>query len=142
MSIVNDLRVYENLHRDKSFVENNKSGAIHFWIIRTINLTLEDYYERLIKFCGYHDEIEKIARIYLERYVNRGYLVHEKNYHRLMAVSMGIAMKWHQDDHYDFRHICLCVGLDKREYMRMELMFCTLLEWKMYVSKEEYEDDL
>lgn len=103
---------------------------------------LEWYIDRLAEFLHVSDSCFVLAIIYIDRLNDSiGFNVfNEQTYHRLLATSLYIAMKF-QDDILidDYKYIQKVVGFSFEELKSLELLFIELIDFELFVKDSVYK---
>eukprot|EP00298_Acanthocystis_sp_HF-20_P020045 c2461_g1_i1.p1 GENE.c2461_g1_i1~~c2461_g1_i1.p1 ORF type:complete len:205 (+),score=50.23 c2461_g1_i1:86-700(+) len=107
---------------------------------RSVNINILDYGERL----GDHMNCGEIAYItacaLLERlYFKNPSLFTERTAHKLMFASVLVSLKWSEDMFYLNSFYSNVGGLAVKETNYLEIEFLKALDFKIFISEEEYE---
>ena len=109
-----------------------------FWISSQPKLSLKGYMERLKHYIPFEDSTVVIAALYIQRLVNKGYILTSNNMHRFMAIALFIARKYNEEKRsISLRRFAQAAGLHNEVVVKLEFAFCYLLEWKLYCKIED-----
>jgi len=101
---------------------------------------------RLAQFacCECPNECLVMALVYLERLfkLHPEFALTPLNIHKVTATAITIAAKYHEDHRRTQSFYASVCGISAAELSTLEAIFLQLLEWKMYVSKSEFEEYL
>jgi len=117
-----------NLNQDGHFTYKMKPG-----------ISLLDYLRRILKYVKIEYSTLIIAMIYIDRICKEKVFLNEFNIHRVMLISIYMAYTYNEDCKYDNKYLALVSGLSKSEMLLLEEDFLDLIEFKLYVSEEIYE---
>jgi ATPase subunit of ABC transporter with duplicated ATPase domains len=79
--------------------------------------------------------------VYIERALERGsgLATADLELHRLFLTSMVIAAKFHDDMHCCSSYYAKVGGVTVAELTKLEAQFMTMLDWRLYVTEDEYK---
>jgi hypothetical protein len=78
------------------------------------------------------------ALVYINRVGNSGRLVlTSRNVHRVLLVAMMLAHRYLEDSPADCQWFAQVGGVSKSELKRLETLFISAIEWRMFVSTEQ-----
>ncbi|CAD7962029.1 unnamed protein product [Amoebophrya sp. A120] len=120
----------------------NANQAAHFYIAGRPNLGIEQYVDRLRKYFHCSLECFVLAFIYIDRVVtlNRSVItLGSGNVHRLLLASLTVATKYWDDIYYSNGHYAKVGGVTTREIDNMEYQFLCLVNWRLFVSPDEFK---
>mmetsp|Transcript_23388 Transcript_23388/g.46951 ORF Transcript_23388/g.46951 Transcript_23388/m.46951 type:complete len:278 (-) Transcript_23388:27-860(-) len=106
-----------------------------------LEICISSYVERLIKYGGFSPSCLAIGMIYIERLqpkVKDVWLT-SRNIQRLFLVAVMEAVKFWEDFCYSNSHWAVLGELPVAEINQLELEFLSLTNFKLCVSKEQYE---
>jgi hypothetical protein len=83
-----------------------------------------------------------IALIYMERLHARGYLVNANNVHRLAMTGALLGIKETEDYPIHNEFWCKVVGVPAKEVCALEIAFCSLLKFELFVAASLYASTL
>mmetsp|Transcript_75362 Transcript_75362/g.218872 ORF Transcript_75362/g.218872 Transcript_75362/m.218872 type:complete len:293 (-) Transcript_75362:20-898(-) len=104
-------------------------------------VTIQDYLARVAKYYNCSDACLVLSMIYVDRLlqIHQDFVVSGLNIHRLMAVSVMVAAKFHDDTFYANEYYAKVAGIRVGEFNRLEETFLVMLRWRLHVSPGEYE---
>jgi len=100
-------------------------------------ISVEKYFERIIRYTPCSPECFLIAVLYIDQIIYKhNLLVTSLNVHRLIITSILIAAKLYDDTTYDNKYYAHVGGVPLREINSLELQFVQLLEYELNVDVE------
>mmetsp|Transcript_88880 Transcript_88880/g.248773 ORF Transcript_88880/g.248773 Transcript_88880/m.248773 type:complete len:282 (+) Transcript_88880:86-931(+) len=104
-------------------------------------ISIKDYLARIATYYYCSDACLVLSMIYVDRLLQMhdGFVVSSLNIHRLMAVSVMVAAKFHDELFYSNGYYAKVAGVHLAELNRMEVKFMVMLQWRLYVSPAQYE---
>ena len=103
-------------------------------------LSLKDILIYLQKFFYLEDYILIGALIYIERFCrNASIVLTEYNVHKLLFTSILIAIKEFEDFYYENSFYSRTLGINEKDLNKLEFIFVTTLDFKLYINKIEYQ---
>ena len=118
-------------------INSNQDG--HFTFKMKPGISLLDYLRRIIKYLKIEYSTLIIAMIYIDRICKEKVFLNEYNIHRIMLISIYIAYTYNEDCIYDNKYLALVSGLSKTEMITLEEDFLDLIDFKLFVSEEIFE---
>ena len=118
-------------------INSNQNG--HFTFKVKPGISLLDYLRRILKYVKIEYSTLIIAMIYIDRICKEKVFLNEYNIHRLMLISIYIAYSYNEDCKYDNNYLALVSGLSKSEMVLLEEDFLDLIEFKLFISDEIFE---
>ena len=118
-------------------INSNQDG--HFTFKMKPSISLLDYLRRILKYLRIEYSTLIIAMIYIDRICKEKVFLNEYNIHRIMLISIYIAYTYNEDCIYDNKYLALVSGLSRNEMLLLEEDFLDLIEFKLYVSDEIFE---
>lgn len=117
----------------------HKVGVFHS--VRAPPMSISDYLDRLRKYFGCSDECFVLALVYIDRASQKHpeMKVCDVTAHRLLMIASMIAAKFHDDQYYSNAYYAKAGGLKMKEVNGLELKMLKALEWKTFVSPQEYQ---
>jgi hypothetical protein len=114
---------------------------------QTPSIPIHDYVDRLIRYVdAWAGEKPSIASTGVSaalmgiEYLDRlGCGVSTRSIHRLYMCAVLVAVKFSEDFSISNRFWAKVGGIDLDEMNRLEVSFCSMLNWKLKVSREEFE---
>jgi len=106
-------------------------------------VTLHDYAVRIHRYFECSDECFVLSLIYIDRILksNPGFKLGALNSHRLLLTSTVVAVKFHDDDHLTNQHYAQVGSVRIKDFNKMEVEFLKLLDWRVHVNPQEFEDN-
>ena len=118
-------------------INSNQDGHFTFKMKPGINLL--DYLRRILKYVKIEYSTLIIAMIYIDRICKEKVFLNEYNIHRIMLISIYLAYTYNEDCIYDNKYLALVSGLDIKEMILLEEDFLDLIEFRLFVSNEIFE---
>lgn len=105
-------------------------------------ISLEDYLMRIHKFCPLTTCVYLATSVYIHRLAveERAIPVTRRNCHRLVLAGLRIAMKALEDLSYEHARFSKVGGVSGAELARLEISFCFLTSFELYMTKEVLQD--
>ena len=134
----------------KQIIENNNEQPIKNDPIRKKHpslysevppkISIYEYVSRIQKYCLIEKNIIILGLIYIDRIcdINRLRLTNY-NIHRILFISILIALKYNEDSIYSNKYYSEVAGVSLKELNSMESSFLELLDFKLFVSEEEFK---
>lgn len=123
---------------DKDASEGDGTGGVQhhvlakrFYSKKAPPISLEQYLQRLHKYCPMSTAVYLAASIYITRMVDieRTLAVTPRNVHRLVLAGLRVAMKALEDLSYPHSRFARVGGVTERELTRLEITFCFLTDF-------------
>ena len=118
-------------------INSNQEG--HFTFKMKPGISLLDYLRRILKYLKIEYSTLIIAMIYIDRICKEKVFLNEYNIHRIMLISIYIAYTYNEDCTYDNKYLALVSGLSKTEMVALEEDFLDLIDFKLFVTEEIFE---
>ena len=118
-------------------INSNQDG--HFTFKMKPGISLLDYLRRILKYLRIEYSTLIIAMIYIDRICKEKVFLNEYNIHRIMLISIYMAYTYNEDCIYDNKYLALVSGLNRSEMVLLEEDFLDLIEFKLFVSDEIFE---
>ena len=99
------------------------------------SMTLREYMHRLTTYMDLDEETYSIAKVYLQR-LNFVYPIQTTTAHKQMFIALLIAKKYHEDEGSPNSYYAEIGGLSSWDLMNLELAFCYLTRFRLYVKPE------
>lgn len=111
-----------------------------FHALRAPSVTPSNYLARLVRHSHCSRSAFVTALLYMDRAAARApeLQLNEYNVHRLLLTCVLLATKYHDDILYDSVHFAYVGGVDLAELNKLELTMLKLLDYRLFVSVEEY----
>lgn len=102
------------------------------------------YLQRLDKYFDCSEACHVLALIYLQHFsdLSDDFALTVRNVHRLYLISLVSAAKFWDDVFFDNTYYARCGGIRLPELNRLELTFLGVLNFKLWISAEEFQDAL
>ena len=118
-------------------INSNQDG--HFTFKMKPSISLLDYLRRILKYLRIEYSTLIIAMIYIDRICKEKVFLNEYNIHRIMLISIYMAYTYNEDCIYDNKYLALVSGLSRSEMVLLEEDFLDLIDFKLFVSDEIFE---
>jgi len=118
-------------------INSNQDG--HFTFKMKPGISLLDYLARILKYLKIEYSTLIIAMIYIDRICKEKVFLNEFNIHRVMLISIYMAYTYNEDCIYDNKYLALVSGLSKSEMLSLEEDFLDLIDFRLFVSEEIFE---
>ena len=128
----------ENKQSPDYYSKIKKSQDFHFTILIQPAIPLLDYLRRILNFLKLDFSTLIIALIYIDRICREKVFLNEFNIHRIMVIAIYIAYTYNEDKTYDNNYLSLVSGMNKNEMVILEEDFLELIEFKLFVDDELY----
>ena len=119
-------------------INSNQDG--HFTFKMKPGISLLDYLRRILKYLKIEYSTLIIAMIYIDRICKEKVFLNEFNIHRIMLISIYMAYTYNEDCIYDNKYLALVSGISKSEMVLLEEDFLDLIEFKLFVSDQIFEE--
>ena len=129
----------ENKKSKDYFKKINSNQDGHFTFKMKPGISLLDYLRRILKYLKIEYSTLIIAMIYIDRICKEKVFLNEYNIHRIMLISIYMAYTYNEDYIYDNKYLALVSGLNRNEMVLLEEDFLDLIEFKLFVSDEIFE---
>ncbi|RNF05567.1 CYC2-like cyclin 4 [Trypanosoma rangeli] len=122
--------------------EENKAEPVltsDFHSHRLPQMSVESYVDRIVRYSRVGGETLIVSLMLLLKYshfINHPVSIY--NVHRLMITSALLGAKLRDDVYYSNEYYSRIGGISNVEINKLELRFCTWLEWDMWVEEAEY----
>ena len=118
-------------------INSNQDG--HFTFKKKPGISLLDYLTRILKYVKIEYSTLIIAMIYIDRICKEKVFLNEFNIHRVMLISIYMAYTYNEDCIYENKYLALVSGLSKSEMLLLEEDFLDLIDFRLFVSEEIFE---
>uniref|UniRef100_A0A7S2PVE5 Cyclin n=1 Tax=Zooxanthella nutricula TaxID=1333877 RepID=A0A7S2PVE5_9DINO len=115
-----------------------------FHAAQTPQISITDYLTRIARYYHCSDSCLVLGLVYIDRLVKLqpDFVVSPLNVHRLLATSIMLAAKFHDDVFYSNKYYGKVAGVRVCELNRLEEKFLQMLKWHLCVLPDEYEEYL
>ena len=127
----------KGLHNYYIKIKENKD--FHFTIMKQPSISLFDYLKRILTFIKFDFSTLIIAMIYIDRICKEKVFLNEFNIHRILVIAIYIAYTYNEDQTFDNDYLSLVSGINKEEMVTLEEDFLELIEFKLFVNDQLYE---
>ena len=135
--LLNILSQNKNLPNYFGKIKENKD--FHFTIMKQPSISLFDYLKRILTFIKLDFSTLIIAMIYIDRICKEKVFLNEFNIHRILVIAIYIAYTYNEDQTFDNDYLSLVSGINKEEMVTLEEDFLELIEFKLFVKEQLYE---
>ena len=103
-------------------------------------ISIHDYLQRLCKYFDCSDSCFIISFIYIDRIIslNPGFMITRLNIHRLILVSLILAVKYNDDQYGDNSYYSKVGGIIDQELNSLENGMLDLLQFNLFIDVNEY----
>ena len=134
------LHILSENKKSKDYYKNiNSNQDGHFTFKMKPGISLLDYLRRILKYLRIEYSTLIIAMIYIDRICKEKVFLNEYNIHRIMLISIYMAYAYNEDCIYDNKYLALVSGLNRNEMVLLKEDFLDLIEFKLFVSDEIFE---
>jgi len=104
-------------------------------------LSIRDYLARIAKYFQCSRECFVLCLVYIDRIVklHPEFTICSLNIHRLLVTSVMLAVKFFDDVYYSNAYYAKVGGVKIKEVNVLEAQFLQLIDWRLHVTPEEYE---
>ena len=132
-------KTLEKLINKKKKKKNTINKLTAIFLSETIpEISVLDYLIRIIKYTYCEESTMILGLIYLDRICLKNILISKYNIHKLLFVSILLAIKNNEDQIYKNDYYCEVSGINLSDLCLMEYNFAILLNFNFYVNDYEY----
>ena len=132
-------KTLEKLINKKKKKKNTINELTAIFLSETIpEISVLDYLIRIIKYTYCEESTMILGLIYLDRICLKNILISKYNIHKLLFVSILLAIKNNEDQIYKNDYYCEVSGINLSDLCLMEYIFAILLNFNFYVNDFEY----
>ena len=103
-------------------------------------ISIKDYLYRIQSFSEVEDNTLIISLIYIDKICdNASIILTEYNVHKILFVSILLAIKYNEDTFYDNKYYSKIAGVPLKELKSMEYEYIKLINFDLYVNKAIFE---
>ena len=106
-----------------------------FKCIDSPSISLEAYFSRLNQYMNCDEHIYETAFEYVQR-LNQIYPIQRLYAHKILFVSILIAKKFEEDFIERNDYYAQISGISSEDLMQLEVAFCFLLKFKLYINNK------
>ena len=104
------------------------------------NILICDYLERILEYTHCSIECFLLSLVYIDRLIQSGHVpVNSFTIHRVIIVSIVLAIKFNDDSFYDSASYALIGGIPVEELNYLEMEFLKEINFSLLVSCEDYQ---
>lgn len=121
--------------------ERPQVKVTHFHSVKAPPLSIKDYLLRISKYFQCSHECFVFSLIYIDRIVklHPEFTICDLNIHRLVVTSVMLAVKFFDDVYYSNAYYAKVGGIRTREANALETQFLRLIDWRLHVTTQEYD---
>ena len=132
------LEENKTLKNYKEKVSSQKNMS--FTSYKKPSLSIKDYLLRIQNYTEAEDNTIIIALMYIDRLSDiSSILLTPYNVHRIVFVSILLAIKYNEDICFAFDFYAKIAGIPMNDLKKMERDFVYLIQFKFYIDKDEFE---
>jgi Cyclin len=112
--------------------------AKRFYSKKTPPIVLEEYMQRLHRYCPMSTAVYLATSVYITRMaiIEKTIMVTPRNVHRLVLAGLRVAMKALEDLSYPHTRFARVGGVSESELTRLEIAFCFLTNFDLRVNSQ------
>mmetsp|Transcript_24571 Transcript_24571/g.54725 ORF Transcript_24571/g.54725 Transcript_24571/m.54725 type:complete len:208 (+) Transcript_24571:114-737(+) len=112
-----------------------------FHSVRAPPLSIHEYLVRIARYFQCSNECFVLCLVYIDRIVklHPEFTICSLNIHRLLVTSAILAAKFFDDIYYSNAYYARVGGVRTREVNALEAQFLKLIDWRLHVTPNEYE---
>ena len=99
-------------------------------------ITISDFLNRIILYSKIEISTLILSLIYLNKILEKGLLLTEYNVHKLLCISILIAIKYNEDKISNNNYYAQIFGLSLKEMNNLENSYLNLIDYKLYIDQE------
>lgn len=122
--------------------EELKSLDIHISVFNSkkpLSISINNYIERIYKYCKIDESTLTITLIYIDRLCDITELHNDVNVHRIVLVTVLIAIKYNENDYYSNDYYAKVGGITLNEINYLEYECIKLLSFQLFVEEDYYK---
>lgn len=100
-------------------------------------MSIEDFLNRIVKYCDVDASTLIIAMIYLEKFFSSKVTPTSANIHKSLIVSVMIADKFNEDLVYDTQFFSKVGGISTEKINLLESLFLSGIKYDLFVSDKD-----
>ena len=132
------IEIISNIISENQDFNQNTLSAM-FCGKRKTSITLDQYFVRLCKYINFESSTLIISMVYLDRFCSmNGIKINVENIHRLLFLSLMLAIKYNEDVHYTNVAFSQIAGINIKSLNSLELTFLEKIEHNLYVDEDLY----
>ena len=104
-------------------------------------ISVKQYLSRIFNYSEAEESTLIIALIYIDR-LNciSSVILTPYNIHRILFIAILLAIKYNEDNTYDFEYYSQVAGISVKELKVLEFEFVCLLKFKLFINKKEFDE--
>jgi len=124
-----------------SLAPGRPNRVTHFHSVRAPQLSIHESLMRIAKYFQCSNECFVLCLVYIDRIVklHPEFTICNLNIHRLLVTSVMLAAKFFDDIYYSNAYYGKVGGIRIKEVNALETQFLRLIDWRMHVSPDEYD---
>ena len=129
----------KNLENYKQKILSQKNMSFSASYIPPISV--KQYLARILNYSEAEESTLIIALIYIDR-LNciSSVILTPYNIHRILFIAILLAIKYNEDNTYDFEYYSQVAGISVKELKVIEFEFVCLLKFKLFINKKEFDE--
>lgn len=106
------------------------------------SIRIQDYVARVLRFSQCHEGCAVVSLVYLDRLLKRHpwITVGPLTCHRLVLVSVVLAIKFYDDTYYSNSFYAKVGGVQLKDLNNLERIYLQLIEYRLCVDPREYDE--
>ena len=139
-------KILSILIKENKTIKNYKEKVLSqrdmsFTSYKKPSLSIKDYLYRIQNYTEAEDNTIIIALMYIDRLSDiSSILLTPFNVHRILFVSILLAIKYNEDICFGFDFYAKIAGMPISDLKKMERDFVYLIKFKFFIDKEEFEN--
>ena len=124
--------------------DEQKTKDTIFHGVEEPEICISDYIRRIVKYCGLEETEFMIAMLYIRRLIRTcpHFPFSGRSIHRTILTAVLVATKMHRDTPYTNAFYAHVGGIEAAELARLERCILVLLEYRLFVSVDEYKSEV
>lgn len=112
-----------------------------FYNSKIPDISIFDYLTRIGKYTSLENSTLVLALIYIDRICGkRDFELNKFNIHKFLFTAIMVAIKYNEDKIYDIKCFSKIGGISGRTLNKLEFHFLELIDYELFVQKEEYKN--
>ena len=140
--IINILNLLIKQNKNlKNYLKLEKKQEKSIFSAQSIpTISLKDYLERIKIYSQVENNTLITSLIYVDRLCQKTNLILTPyNIHRIIFTAILLSLKYNEDLIYDFSYYSKIAGVSVKELKKLESEFINLIDFSLYVEKEQFE---
>ena len=137
--------ILESLIEENKNLQNYKDKMklqkkLIFYSREVPSISIKDYLYRINNFSEAEDNTFILALIYIDKICEiASIILSEHNIHRILFISILVAIKYNEDIYYDNKYYAKIAGVPSKELKKMESEYLKLIKFELYVNKNVFD---